>query len=210
MSGQGSQNTPIVQAATGSLVEGSAIPMAATAAPDQMPTSDLMDSAPTGPNEEFSELRRRIRQAGLMEKQPLYYTMKIVTGVGLLAIGVAVMVTLDSLWIQLINAVFVGFAFSQVSFIGHDAGHYQIARTARRNELAGLLATFLIAMDLSWWIDKHHRHHRKPNDVSFDKDVNLPFLAFTDEQARSKWGIKRFVVKYQAFFLFLLLLILDY
>ena len=64
-----------------------------------------------------------------MEKQPLYYTMKIVIGVGLLAIGVAVMVTVDSLWIQLVNAVFIGFAFSQVSFIGHDAGHYQIART---------------------------------------------------------------------------------
>ena len=207
MSGQGSQNSPIMQAATGPLLEGPVIPTATTAALAQMGTSDLMDSAPTGQNEEFLELRRRIRQAGLLEKQPLYYTMKIVTGVGLLAIGVAVMVTLDSLWIQLINAVFVGFAFSQVSFIGHDAGHYQIARTPRRNELAGLLATFLIAMDLSWWIDKHNKHHANPNVLEEDADIEVSVLAFTEEQALSKNIILRQIVRYQAFLFYPILML---
>lgn len=158
-------------------------------------------------NDDYLELRRRVRQAGLLEKQPLFYTMKVVVGVACLGIGVAVMALVDGLWWQLLNAVFVGFAFSQVAFIGHDAGHYQIARSARRNELVGLLATFLIAMDLSWWIDKHNRHHANPNVVGEDSDIEVSVLAFTEEQVLSKNIWVRPIIRFQAFFFFPILML---
>ena len=101
----------------------------------------------SGQNDEYLELRRLVRQAGLLERQPLYYTVKVLIGVALLGIGLTVMALVDTWWVQLINAVFVGFTFSQVAFIGHDAGHYQIARSARRNEMFGLLATFLVTVE---------------------------------------------------------------
>ena len=156
---------------------------------------------------EYRELRRRVQQAGLLDKQPVFYTAKIVLGVAMLGIGITVMAMVDILWVQLINAVFFGFAFSQIAFIGHDAGHYQIARSAKRNEMVGLLATFLVAMDLSWWIDKHNRHHTSPNVVGEDTDIEVSVLAFTEEQALSKPFLLRPIIKYQAFLFYPILML---
>ena len=161
----------------------------------------------SGRNDEYLELRRRVRQAGLLDKQPIYYTMKVLVAVAMYGVGLTIMVTADSLWVHLLNAVFVGFAFSQMSFIGHDAGHYQIARSARKNEMLGLLATFFVAMDLSWWIEKHNRHHANPNVLEEDGDIEVSVLAFTEEQALSKKGLSRLIVRYQAFFFYPILML---
>ena len=151
---------------------------------------------------EFQELRSLIRQQGLMDRQPGYYTFKIVTAVILLAGSLTVLAAVGNLWVQLLNAAFMGFAFSQISFLGHDAGHYQIARSARRNELVGLFVTFLIAMDLSWWMDKHNQHHASPNRLEVDSDIEVSVLAFTEEQALGKNFLLRPIVRYQAFLFF--------
>ena len=156
---------------------------------------------------EFRELRRLIRQQGLMDRQPGYYTFKIVSALILLAGSMAFLATVGNLWWQLLNAAFMGFVFSQISFLGHDAGHYQIAQSARRNELVGLFVTFLIAMDLSWWIDKHNRHHANPNQLGLDDDIEVSVLAFTKEQALSKPGPLKLLVRYQAFFFYPILLL---
>ena len=163
--------------------------------------------AGSGRNDEYLELRRRVRQAGLLDKQPIYYTMKVLIAVAMYGVGLTIMVTADSLWVHLLNAVFVGFSFSQMSFIGHDAGHYQIARSARKNEVLGLLATFFVAMDLSWWIEKHNRHHANPNVLEEDGDIEVSVLAFTEEQALSKKGLSRLIVRYQAFFFYPILML---
>ena len=156
---------------------------------------------------EFRELRRLVWQQGLMERQPGYYTFKIVSAVMLLAGSLTVLATVGNLWLQLLNAVFMGFVFSQIGFLGHDAGHYQIARTARKNDMVGLLATFLIAIDLSWWVDKHNRHHANPNQLEMDGDIEVSVLAFTEEQALSKPAPLRLIVRYQAFLFFPILLL---
>ena len=189
------------------LVEDSVVLSPATLPPAQSVGPETTVSNSSGQNEDLLELRRRVRKAGLLDKQPRYYSMKVVMGVALLAIGLAVIVLFDSLWIQLLNAVFMGFAFSQVAFIGHDAGHYQIARTPRKNEIVGLLATFLIAMDLSWWIEKHNRHHANPNVLGEDADIEISVLAFTEEQALSKNILLRPIVRYQAFLFYPILML---
>ena len=151
---------------------------------------------------DFRDLRRLVQQQGLLDKQPGYYTFKVLSALVLLAASLAVLAVVDNLWVQLLNAAFLGFVFSQIAFLGHDAGHYQIARSPRRNEMVGLLATFLIAMDLSWWIDKHNRHHTNPNELGVDNDIEVSVLAFTEEQALSKPLLLRPVIRYQAFLFF--------
>ena len=201
------QDAVIMKAAGVELADGpDAVGGAAVLAPPSSLGASTV-AAGSGRNDEYRELRRRVRQAGLLDKRPLYYTMKVVVGVALLGIGITVMALVDTLWIQLINAVFFGFAFSQVAFIGHDAGHYQIAKTARKNEMVGLLATFLVAMDLSWWIDKHNRHHASPNVVGEDSDIEVSVLAFTEEQVLSKHPLLSPIIKYQAFFFYPILML---
>ena len=157
--------------------------------------------------DEYAELRRLVIQRGLLDKQLAYYTYKLLSTLGLLALSLTILALVDTLWVQLINAGFLAFVFSQIGFIGHDAGHRQIFRSARNNEITGLIICFMLALERSWWLDKHNRHHNNPNHVALDPDADLPVLAFTKEQALKKKGVYRFIVKYQAFFFYPMLLL---
>jgi fatty acid desaturase len=156
--------------------------------------------------DEYAELKRLVKQRGLLDKQRAYYTYKILSTAGLFAISLTVLALVDTLWVQLINAGFLAIIFAQTGFIGHDAAHRQIFSSARKNELTGLTIGFVLALDRSWWVDKHNRHHNNPNNVALDPDADLPILAFTKEQALKKRGLYRFIVKYQAPFFYPMLL----
>ncbi len=151
-------------------------------------------------------MRRLIGQGGLLHKQLPYYAYKLASISGLLALSVAILVFVDSLWAQLINAAFLGFVFAQMGFLGHDAAHRQIFRSTRNNEVAALVFCFMLGLERSWWIDKHNRHHTNPNHLTLDPDADFPMLAFTKEQASGKKGLYRFIVKRQAFLFYPLLL----
>lgn len=95
-----------------------------------------------------------------------------------------------------------------MAFLGHDAGHRQVFRTRRANGLLGLaLGNLLIGLSFGWWVGKHNRHHSHPNQVDLDPDVAIGAIAFTADQARSRRGLTRLVVSYQASLFFPMLLL---
>jgi fatty acid desaturase len=95
-----------------------------------------------------------------------------------------------------------------VAFVGHDAGHRQISRSRRTNDLVGLVhANLLVGVSFGWWVAKHDRHHSNPNHEDLDPDIDIPALAFTAGQARDKRGLARVVARYQAYLFFPLLLL---
>ena len=157
-------------------------------------------------NSEYLQLKRLITKNGLLNKAPLYYVHKLIVTITLLILSLTLVATVNSFWFQLINSVFLAFVFGQLGFIGHDACHNQIFRKIKRNEFLGLGFNLMIAVSRSWWTDKHNRHHSDPNDPDLDPDSDFPILAFSEEQARSKRGIARLIVKYQAFLLLPLML----
>ena len=155
---------------------------------------------------EYVQLYRLVADAGLLDKQYLYYTGKFLSIAAMLGFSAWLLVTADALWVHLLNAVFLGFIFTHIGFLGHDAGHRQIFRSGRNNEIVLFFVNLLILLDRSWWIDKHNRHHAHPNDLDRDRDVDLPFIAFTEATALEKRGIYRWVVRYQAFCMYPLML----
>ena len=157
---------------------------------------------------EFAELKRLVEECGLLDKQPAYYTYKILLTLGMLGLGFALLVILDNFALQLMVAAFLAFAYCQVGFVGHDAGHQAIFRSPRRNVMVGLAVNFLISLSQSWWVKQHNKHHRYPNDIELDPHVRLPVLAFSQEAALKKRGLLRFIMRYQAFY-FLPLLLLE-
>ena len=88
---------------------------------------------------EYAQLSRQIKQAGLLERRPGYYVWKIAATAVLLAAGWAVFVLVGDSWWQLGVAAFLAVMFTQVGFLGHDAGHRQVFGSRRRSYLAGLL-----------------------------------------------------------------------
>jgi fatty acid desaturase len=157
---------------------------------------------------DYSELSRRIKQAGFLRRRPAYYAAKSASTAVLLAAGWTAFFLLGDSWWQLVTAVFLAFAFTQIAFLGHDAGHRQIFGTRRANGLLGLvLGNLLIGVSYTWWVGKHNRHHSNPNHTDLDPDVTIGVLAFTAAQASDKRGLVRAVVRYQAYLFFPLLLL---
>jgi len=164
--------------------------------------------SPAGTPGEYRELKRLVAQAGLFERQPVYYAIKIPATLAVLALGIVTVTLADSAGLQVINAVLFAFVFTQIGFLGHDAGHHQVFRSARSNDWLGLICgNLLLGLSHGWWVDKHNRHHGHPNDPELDPDVEVPVLAFSEKQARSKRGLSQHIVKYQAYLFFPLLML---
>ena len=167
--------------------------------------TDEMSVAPGGaaaqmvePNE-FAQLKRLVKGAGLLEKRPGHYAVKFAVNLSLLALSVAVLTLVDGVWLQMLNAALLAFIIVQMSFMGHDLGHKQVFRSSRNNDILGLFVSFLIGINLTWWVEKHNEHHSNPNDLDMDPDIELPVLAFSEDQARGMKGVARLIVRHQAF-----------
>jgi fatty acid desaturase len=157
---------------------------------------------------EYADLKRIVKRQGLLNKQLTYYAGVILLDMVMLASSLTFLVVVEDPWLQLLNAAYLAFVFTQIAFVVHDAGHRQIFRSARMNDVVGLfLSNLILGVSREWWVDKHNRHHGNPNDPDLDPDVDIPVLAFSGEQVRSKRGFPRFMVKYQAYFFFPLLLL---
>jgi fatty acid desaturase len=95
-----------------------------------------------------------------------------------------------------------------MGFLGHDAGHGQIFRSARASRIVGLLHGNLgIGLSYGWWIAKHTRHHAHPNDPEKDPDVGNGALVFTAGQAAQRRGFAAWWARSQAYVFFPLLLL---
>lgn len=157
---------------------------------------------------EYTQLRRLIKLRGFLDKQPAYYACQLLFTLGGLALGLSLVIVVDNLLLQIFDAALLAFVFAQIAFIAHDAGHHQIFHSARKNDAVGLLlGNLVLGLSRAWWVDKHNKHHANPNHTDLDPDVDVPILAFSRGQANCKQGFPRFVVKYQAYLFFPLLLL---
>ncbi len=161
-------------------------------------------SAPRSRTTQYAELKRLIKQNGLLDRQPAYFAGKISLTLGLLAVSLTLLLIFDNPWLQLLNAAYLAFVFVQISLLAHDCGHRQFSfHASRKNDWATLIfGNLLLGVSRQWWIDKHNEHHGHPNQIDADPDVDIPLLAFEEEQALDKRGLARFVVQYQAFLIF--------
>ncbi len=148
--------------------------------------------------EDYQELTGLIKQQGLLTKQRGYYAVNIMISLGMLALGLFFLTLTGSLWLHLLDAVILATVFARIAFLGHDSGHRQMFRSTRWNDMTGLAIGFLLGMERTWWVDKHNRHHSNPNQTGLDPDIDIPVLAFSEEDALSKRGLYRLIVKYQS------------
>jgi fatty acid desaturase len=166
-------------------------------------------SAPPQPQRgsDYAELSRQVKHAGLLERRRWSYTWRIAVVVALLAAGWGAFVLVGDSWWQLAVAVFLGVMFTQLGFLGHDAGHRQISGSRRVSRILGvLLGNLGIGLSYGWWVDKHNRHHAHPNTEGADPDIGMRVLAFTETQARASRGWSRAVFRYQAYLFFPMLI----
>src|SRR5258708_24986904 len=84
--------------------------------------------------------------------------------VGLLAAGWTGFVVAGDSWWQLAVAAFLAVIFTQIAFLGHDAGHRQVFGTRRaRYGGGGLLGNLGIGLSYGWGGGKPNPHHPPPH-----------------------------------------------
>jgi hypothetical protein len=101
---------------------------------------------PAVPNHDYAELSRAVRGAGLLNRRYGYYGVKISLNILATAGGWVAFAYLGNSWWQLFLAAFFALMFAQLSFVGHDAGHRQIFRTQRINNVVGVCHGGLVGL----------------------------------------------------------------
>src|SRR5215213_10689090 len=152
-------------------------------APGENPAHPVLkQSAHRSLPNQYAELKRLIKQRGLLDLQPAYFAGKSLLTLGLLAVGLTLLLILDNLWLQLLNAAYLAIVFVQISLIAHDMGHRQFFfRASWKNDwLTLILGNLLLGISRQWWIDKHNDHHGHPNQLNVEPDVDIPLLAFEE------------------------------
>jgi fatty acid desaturase len=159
---------------------------------------------------DYGMLASQMREAGLLERHSARYVVRMGLTVAGFAAGWAALFAVGDSWTSVGVAVFLAFMFTQVDFVGHDAGHQQIFETRRANRIVGLVAgNALTGLSFGWWVPKHNAHHAHPNVVGQDPDIGAGALAlsFTTDIARSRRGAGKVLARYQAWLFFPLLML---
>ncbi len=160
---------------------------------------------------DYAILKRRVREAGLLEKQPGYYLRLIAVNLVLLAGCCVVLARVRTPGVQAADGIVLGLVCGQLGFQLHDAGHNQMFGRRWKNTLVAFLtADVLLGVSYGWWVRKHNQHHANPNHLDLDPDVNNPAIAYTPEQAAARRGPLRLIARYQAFSFFPLTCLLSW
>ncbi len=160
-----------------------------------------------GTSVDFRALAVQIRDAGLLNRRPVYYTLKIVLTIAAFAAGWAALLVVGDAWAAVGVAAFLGVMFTQLGFVGHDTGHLQVCRSRRANVLLGrTVGNVLTGLSFDWWSAKHNAHHAHPNQVDRDPDIG-DGLPSPGDIVGEHHSLSRWLARWQAWLFFPLMLL---
>lgn len=150
----------------------------------------------------YTQLWELLDEARLFDRQPRYYAGVIGASCSGLFLCLYLLASVkDPIWLGVVAALY-GFVTIQLGFVMHDAGHQAVFGRGWLNDLLGLFVGDLLSgVSYGWWAPHHARHHAHPN--SLDHDPDLPMLqvvfAVSEDDARSRQGVRRLMARYQAY-----------
>jgi fatty acid desaturase len=178
----------------------------AAAEPTRLSNTGIIRTGNRGlpnPLSEFSALLHTVREAGLLRRRKRFYaiTFAVLTTAMVAAwFGFAL---LNDTWYILLIAGVLGVIFTQYAFMAHELAHRQVFESGKANDLGGrIMASFLVGISYSWWMNKHTRHHGNPNTVDRDPDIETDFIIFQEDKARGLTGLSRLLAHKQGYLFF--------
>ncbi|MGW0188298.1 fatty acid desaturase family protein [Streptomyces sp. NPDC003362] len=180
--------------------------LAGSPPPSVTPRPARRPGAATG--SDFAELSRRMAGEGLLDRRPLYYTVRFTLVLAAFAGTWYALFALGDSWLQLGVAAVLSVVLAQIALVCHDLAHRQVFSRRAPSEIGGRIAgNLLMGMSYGWWMNEHTRHHANPNHEERDPDVSPDILVWSKRQAGQAGGLARFVGRRQAYLFFPLLLL---
>lgn len=157
-------------------------------------------------SETYADLSNLVRSNGLLERQYAYYVIKFIITFALFGASIAFLLLVNNFYLQILNAVFFAFVMGQIATLFHDSAHQAVFKSKKWNDLSAIITgnTFLLISADAWNV-RHNAHHSAPNHEDVDGDIEVPMLAYSEDQAAKKKGLVKQITKYQAFFWFFIL-----
>ncbi|MED5803537.1 acyl-CoA desaturase [Gordonia sp. Z-3] len=151
----------------------------------------------------YTELVAEVRQSGLLDRQRGFYVRRIVLLVAAFAGTWGAVIAIGDSWWQLAPAALLAVVSTQFGFLGHDGAHRQIFSSASANEwTARIVAGAFAGLSLHWWRAKHNRHHKAPNKIGVDPDIEPGPLAFVPADATGRSGFYQWFTHRQGWLFF--------
>ena len=140
----------------------------------------------TLPTDKYDELLREVTAQGLFERTYLHYCLNTAIGVVVMGISLYALTLTDSATWQILNAIVFAFFSAQIGIICHDLSHGEVFKSAKVNDFAAMMLWGLLCgLSESRWYYKHNIHHRNPNHIGHDPDMEILFV-FSNYQAERR------------------------
>ena len=94
---------------------------------------------------------------------------------------------------------------TQFGFLGHDAAHRQIFRSAAWNDWTSRVLAGFAGLSHGWWRGKHNRHHGAPNQEGRTPTSAPGVVAFTPAIVAQRTGVAGWFARHQGWLFFPLL-----
>jgi fatty acid desaturase len=155
----------------------------------------------------FLELRDRVAAAGYFRPAPWGYAGKTAVLVAVFAGAYAGLLVARGIVAAGVLLLVLAQMTAQLGYIAHDAGHGAITRNRRLARFIGQFGmTFITGFGFSWWMHSHNNHHASLNER--DEDLAMKYstvLAVHERAARSRRGLGRLFLRWQAYYIWFLL-----
>lgn len=138
-------------------------------------------------SKDYRKLCTEFSKAGLFEKKGhgVIYSLCFVTL--LISLSFCGVLCSNNFLIHMLSGGLLGFSWMQISYLGHDSGHYLIMTTSGFNKLAQILTgNCLTGISIAWWKWTHNAHHVACNSLDHDPDLqHLPVFAVSTKFFKS-------------------------
>ncbi len=145
---------------------------------------------------EYLNLRKQVVEAGILERDYLFYSTTTLSDFLGFAFCVYMIVSLSNPVLVAGFSIILAFFTVHIGGLIHDAGHRAIFKSTTLNDIAGSIFAAVITFPFSTWKYKHNAHHASTNVQGEDPDLDIPFV-FTEDEYKEKTGIIKFIRKYQ-------------
>ncbi|KAK6789886.1 hypothetical protein RDI58_013686 [Solanum bulbocastanum] len=147
----------------------------------------LRDYEVTEVSKDYRKLCSEFSKAGMFEKKGhgVIYSFCFVTL--LMSLSFCGVLLSKNLLVHMLSAALLGLAWMQISYLGHDSGHYVIMTNRGFNKLAQILTgNCLTGISIAWWKWTHNAHHVACNSLDHDPDLqHLPVFAVSTKFFKS-------------------------
>ncbi|KAG5607021.1 hypothetical protein H5410_028513 [Solanum commersonii] len=147
----------------------------------------LKDYEVTEVSKDYRKLCSEFSKAGMFEKKGhgVIYSFCFVTL--LMSLSICGVLLSKNFLIHMLSAALLGLAWMQISYLGHDSGHYVMMTNRGFNKLAQILTgNCLTGISIAWWKWTHNAHHVACNSLDHDPDLqHLPVFAVSTKFFKS-------------------------